>query len=296
MLITRAPLSTAQRIALRLGLDGDRPGSATTTFATRSSAAGASPAMPVALSSSAAMIPATIVPCPRVSCAVPLDEALRQRDAALEVGMHEVDAGVDHRDPHGRERRRRLPGVVRAVRGRVPLARRQRVGRGERELPARASGSTQATPGTPRERRRGARRPRARAAARGRSTRVARRALDRRAPRRRRRRPARSRRGIARRGSPPATRARRTQTSAPTRARSPHALNRTVSAGPERPSAVSRKTVVASSRIGHGERSVAFGRELPHLDPRARAVTALEDDGVDVAGQPGQAELPARPR
>ena len=70
MLSTRAPLSTAQRIARDSAWTEIVPPGAT-TLATRSSADGARPAMPVALSSSAAMIPATIVPCPRVSWAVP---------------------------------------------------------------------------------------------------------------------------------------------------------------------------------------------------------------------------------
>ena len=68
--MTRAPLSTAQRIARASASTAIVP-AGDTTFATRSSAAGARPAMPVWLSSSAAMIPATIVPCPRVSWAVP---------------------------------------------------------------------------------------------------------------------------------------------------------------------------------------------------------------------------------
>ena len=89
--------------------------------------------MPVALSSSAAMIPATIVPWPRVSCARAADEALREHDPALEVGVPEVDARVDHRHPHRRERRQRLPGVVGAVGDGVPLARRERVRRREGE-------------------------------------------------------------------------------------------------------------------------------------------------------------------
>ena len=61
MLITRAPLSTAQRIAFASASTEIVPPGAT-TFATISSAAGARPAIPVALSSSAAMMPATIVP------------------------------------------------------------------------------------------------------------------------------------------------------------------------------------------------------------------------------------------
>ena len=70
MFTTRAPLSTAQWIARASAWTEIVPLGAT-TFATTSSAPGARPAMPTSLSSWAAMIPATIVPCPRVSWAVP---------------------------------------------------------------------------------------------------------------------------------------------------------------------------------------------------------------------------------
>ena len=70
MLITRAPRSTAQWIAFASASTEIVPLSAT-TFATSSSAPGASPAIPMLFSGSAPMIPATIVPCPRVSCALP---------------------------------------------------------------------------------------------------------------------------------------------------------------------------------------------------------------------------------
>ena len=43
------------------------------------------------------------------------DEALRRRDAPLEIGVAEIDARVDHGDAHRGERRRRRPGVVGAV-------------------------------------------------------------------------------------------------------------------------------------------------------------------------------------
>ena len=67
---TRAPLSTAQWIARDSACTEIVP-FGETTLATTSSAAGARPAMPTALSSCAAMMPATIVPWPRVSWAVP---------------------------------------------------------------------------------------------------------------------------------------------------------------------------------------------------------------------------------
>ena len=66
------------------------------------------------------------------------DEALPAREAALELRMGAVDAGVDHCDPHPAQPGRPLrPGVEAADRRHVPLAREQRVVGRERELPAR---------------------------------------------------------------------------------------------------------------------------------------------------------------
>ena len=66
MLITRAPRSTAHRIARTSASIGiDREG--VTTFATRSSAEGARPAMPIPLSTPAAISPETKVPWPSAS-------------------------------------------------------------------------------------------------------------------------------------------------------------------------------------------------------------------------------------
>ena len=70
MLITRAPFSTAQRIA-RASASTGIVRDFVTTFATRSSAEGASPAMPIPLPTPAAISPATNVPWPRVSVAGP---------------------------------------------------------------------------------------------------------------------------------------------------------------------------------------------------------------------------------
>ena len=133
--MTRAPLATAQRIAFASASTGiDRCGP--TTFAIRSSAGGASPAIPTPSSVCAAIRPATNVPCPWVSTVGrPGDEALRRRDPAAQLGMGAVDARVDHGDPDRRERRQLGPGVERAVLRRVPLARQERVVRDER-LPA----------------------------------------------------------------------------------------------------------------------------------------------------------------
>ncbi len=66
MLITRAPLSTAQRIAFASASTGIAL-DFVTTFATRSCADGASPAIPTPLSTPAPMSPATKVPCPSSS-------------------------------------------------------------------------------------------------------------------------------------------------------------------------------------------------------------------------------------
>ena len=63
------------------------------------------------------------------------DEALRHRDVPGEIRMAEVDARVDHGDADRRERRRCLPRVVGAVGERVPLPRRERVRRDERDPP-----------------------------------------------------------------------------------------------------------------------------------------------------------------
>ena len=80
------------------------------------------PAMPIPLSGSAAIRPATKVPCPCcVDARRAADEALRVRDPARELGMARVDAGVDHRDPDAAASGGRRPGVVRAVLLEIPL-------------------------------------------------------------------------------------------------------------------------------------------------------------------------------
>ena len=65
-LITRAPWSTAQWIALA-SASGEIVPSLRTTLATSSSAGKAMPAIPCSLFSAAAISPATKVPCPFVS-------------------------------------------------------------------------------------------------------------------------------------------------------------------------------------------------------------------------------------
>ena len=70
MLITRAPFSTAQRMA-SASASTEIERDFVTTLATRSSADGASPAIPIPFPTPAAIRPATNVPCPNVS--VPAD-------------------------------------------------------------------------------------------------------------------------------------------------------------------------------------------------------------------------------
>ncbi len=77
MLITRAPLRTAQRIAFASASMSIVP-SAATTLATRSSTAGAMPAMPSSLFTVAAITPETNVPWPWVSCSAEVPTKLFQ--------------------------------------------------------------------------------------------------------------------------------------------------------------------------------------------------------------------------
>ena len=120
--MTRAPFATAQRIAFASASTGiDRCGP--TTFATSSSAGGASPAMPMPSFVCAAIRPATNVPCPCVSTvAGPADEALGGGDPPLQLGMGAVDARVDHGHANRRERRRLGPASNARFCGGVPLA------------------------------------------------------------------------------------------------------------------------------------------------------------------------------
>ncbi len=79
-LITRAPLSTAQRIAFAsASIEIVRDG--VTTFATSSSADGARPAMPMPFPTPAAMRPATKVPWPSVS--TPAEPPTKLRESRI---------------------------------------------------------------------------------------------------------------------------------------------------------------------------------------------------------------------
>ena len=136
MLITCAPLR--DRPADRLGLAPRRRSgpSSSTTFATSSSADGAIPAMPVALSTPAAIIPATKVPWPSVS-------------TRAEPPTKLAASAICPRTPDGRRRSRsrspprgRAGGAAARPRSRtrgsvaqVPLLRDERVVRHERGPP-----------------------------------------------------------------------------------------------------------------------------------------------------------------
>ena len=127
----RAPFATAQRIALASASTGiDRCGP--TTFATSSSAGGASPAIPMPSFVWAAIRPATNVPCPWVSTvAGPGTKLLEAAIRPCSSGWVPSTPGVDHGHPDRRERRRLGPEVERAVLGRVPLALQEGVIRDE---------------------------------------------------------------------------------------------------------------------------------------------------------------------
>ena len=216
-------------------------------------------------------------------------EALREGDAPDEVRMHEIDPGVDHRDANGRERRQRLPGVVGAVRDRVPLARRERVGRLERETAlARRLDPGDARNGSKRrETCIGGQRPKRREPLDAR----ARRPLDRACHHgrvRTRLDPDMGSRAEARRRETRARRSRR----APRGGRAASRLepDRECRAGEAVGGQPEHGRRVETDR--HRERPVVRGRNLPHLGPGASAATALEDDGLDVPREPVSRTFP----
>ena len=124
--MTRAPFSTAHLIALAsasIGIERER----VTTFATRSCAEGARPAIPMPLSTPAAISPATNVPWPNESVrAEPPTKLFASRILPGELGVSGVDARVDHGDRDRLEGRERDPRLVEAAVGQVPLLRDQR--------------------------------------------------------------------------------------------------------------------------------------------------------------------------
>ena len=131
MLITRAPWSTAQRIA-RDSARTEIERSAATTFATTSSTDGPRPAMPMPLSQLGRDHPGHDRPVPLRVVRGAADEAPRRDDAARQLGVPAVDARVDHGHPDRGERRQHRPQLERARPGEVPLLDRERIGRGQR--------------------------------------------------------------------------------------------------------------------------------------------------------------------
>ena len=132
--MTRAPLSTAQRIGASLRLDRDRARlrhHLRDQELRRRGEAGD----PHAVVDARTDEPGDERPVPeRVGAGLPADEALRVEDLPCEVGMRRIDAGVDHRDGDRLERREGEPRRVEAAVGEVPLLRGERVGRRERQL------------------------------------------------------------------------------------------------------------------------------------------------------------------
>ena len=148
--MTRAPLATAQRIAFASASTGiDRCGP--TTFAIEQLGGrrqARDPDAVVRLRGDQAGHERSVAL--RVDGGGPGDEALRGGDPAAQLGMGAVDTRVDHRDPHGGERRQLGPGVERTVLGRVPLPRQERIVRHERRSPAPQRARRTARPATPR--------------------------------------------------------------------------------------------------------------------------------------------------
>ena len=134
MLITRAPLSTAQRIAFASASTGIVR-ELVTTFATSSSADGARPAMPIPLSTPRGDDARDERAVPERVPGRAADEALRVQDAPRELGMVRVDPGVDHGDRHAGRARAASATARRSGSAQVPLPRHQRVGGRERESP-----------------------------------------------------------------------------------------------------------------------------------------------------------------
>ena len=125
------------------------------------------PAMPWPLFIAAAISPATNVPWPCDVRDRAADERAREEHVRREVGVRDVDARVDDRDLDRRKQRRLGPEVERAVALQVPLLRRERVVRRERDAAVCASRATRPSARRRRASRRGCscRRRRARACA-----------------------------------------------------------------------------------------------------------------------------------
>ena len=149
--MTRAPLSTAQRIA-RASASTGIARDFVTTFAIRSCGRRGQPGDPHAVVEAGPDQPRDERPVPeRVGAGLAADEALRVEDLPREVGVGGVDARVDDRDGDRLELRQGDPRRVEAAVGEVPLLRGERVSRGERQL-ARYERLDVANPGDPAER------------------------------------------------------------------------------------------------------------------------------------------------
>ena len=146
MLSTRAPLSTAQRIARASAWTEIVPPGAT-TFATselggRGEAGDARRVVELGRDDARDDRPVAARVLGRA-----VDEALAAAMRPSRSGWPRSMPGVDDRDTHRCERRRGLPRVVGAIRGDVPLPRSERVGRDEARRRRTRSRSTHATPG-----------------------------------------------------------------------------------------------------------------------------------------------------
>ena len=132
-LITRAPWSTAQWIALA-SASGEIVPSLRTTLATRSSAGKAMPAIPcVVVQRGGDLAGDECAMAVRVALPGAADEAGARGDLTFELRVVGVDAGVDHGHANARKERQLAPGLESMNAVEVPLARGERVVRRERE-------------------------------------------------------------------------------------------------------------------------------------------------------------------
>ena len=130
-LMTRAPWSTAQRIAVDLALGATRCSRTATTFAIEQLGVEREPGDPDRCSTgSAAISPATNVPWPQASVRQrAADERdRRRRSGPANSGWAASMPGVDHGDLDRRELRRRRPVAPGVVLREVPLLRSVRLG------------------------------------------------------------------------------------------------------------------------------------------------------------------------
>ena len=123
MLMTSAPCSRAQSTPSRMSPNETKPESSAILIGIRVES-GAMPATPSPLLVSARIVPVTCVPWPTwsLTSAVVPDHVARIDDRdAVEVGVGQVHARVDHRDDHGGVAAGRLPGLGDVDLGEVAL-------------------------------------------------------------------------------------------------------------------------------------------------------------------------------